>query len=141
MTKRKLKLRKRLQSTEKRPKQRKSLSIDPLSNKHRIKDIAVSRLVTLPSGKERNLLTFSKNELAELMDTSYMSIDRWVAKGQIPAPVLVCGKKTYWCINEALAILEPVGKHLRTSSYYTTNDISVRDSISRRVSTVRATTH
>jgi len=134
----KLKLRKRLRHPEKRPKKKRIIAIDPLSNKSRIKEIAVSRVVKLPSGASRNMLTFNKAELAKAMDTSYVSIDRWCAKGQIPSPILISGAKSYWCINEVLCIMDAVGKHLRTSSYYTTNDKRVKDEIFRGVSTVRA---
>lgn len=131
-----------------RPKPPKLVSIQtqhPVSErvKTRINERSVSRYV-YEDGKPRKTWLFPVLSVAttsEAIDTSPLTLAKWIKEGMMPAPIL---KRTdtpvgaFFHRDEVLAIAGLILDHQRTFKYYRKDHLDLRQKLSAALSKIRA---
>lgn len=128
---------------------------DCRENVELLPDIGEERLVTLTTGEEVDMLTFTTEELAKALDRSQQVLYRWFGADLFPRPVVLAkltvtetvdgeeitrgvnNNQPVYTHDEAAALLEVFGQHQENSQYYRKYHTETRDRLFATAKRVR----
>jgi hypothetical protein len=118
---------------------------DCRSNLAKLSEIGQVRRVVLPSGLTKRILTFTPEEVANVVMRNVHVIYRWWTKELLPTPVLKlyggparCGvRNKLYTKNEMIALCKAFGPHQAQTPYYRMDHTEVRERIFEEIAAVR----
>lgn len=98
-----------------------------IHNLDRMEEIAKVEVVDFPNGKVKEIPVFHLSQLGQALDTSEMSLNRWLKANMLPAPVIKAGRGKVYSLEEAKSIVRIIGEHQAEMKQYRTAHVDTRD--------------
>ena len=89
-----------------------------LANLSHLEDFVKVQTVTLPNNKEREWPVVSPTAASPALNTTAVSISRWLKAGLLPEPILETGRTNCWHLEELRSIVTLLGQHFKTHKQY-----------------------
>jgi hypothetical protein len=103
-----------------------------------LEDFCKVQLVTLPNGDVKEWPVCNVSNLAEPLQTSAVSTNRWRQKGMIPAPVLHTSRGDCYHLEEVRSMVRILGEHQKDYRQYRADHTETRDRLFRENARIRS---
>lgn len=95
------------------------------------------QVVTFPSGKVKELPVIVPTMLGEPLDTTGVTITRWLAKGMLPEPVLATGRSKAYHLEEVASFIRILSEHQQQFRQYRADHTEITDRLFRENALLR----
>ena len=115
-----------------------AVSLDTcLHNLDHVEDFATLSIITTPEGKTREWLVLSSTQLSGPLDTSAMTISRWIISGMLPAPIFKTGRGKCYHIDEVRSFVKIIGEQQANFKQYRASHTDTKEKLFDENSRIR----